>query len=533
MNRLAERVRVQRVGGSEGGVVLVWFALMLVVLLGMGALGIDVAHLYQVKTQAQQAADAAALAGAVYLPEDPAPGAAEASSIASKNGFAVTAANADSVRPSQMNVEVSKTVDNFLAGVLGISTSTVKAKASAEFLKPVAMGSPVNQFGNDPVACAGQHGTPCYPDFWANIAGRQSTKVSGDRYAAESCGGGAENCPGEYDPFGHVFAIEAKTSGTMSVEIFDPAFVAVGDACEAANADLNAIAAAAPTYGQPAARYVPGNTNPNCTGDVDYTTRTTGDEPTTTYTMRGQGPVPPNAQGSPVINSSSCQPATFTGVRNNLTNRFTTNSTPATGISPTVGFRDYFRRWTRVCQVSVTPGTYYLQVQSPTGNGHNRYAVRATIGGSGTNVTVHGDEHMTIYANAPAANTTFHLARIPTGAANHTLVVDLFDIGDASSVGTLTILPPPGATFDSCTFRKGVSGTDDPAPGCSVGNVSSSNGYQGKINQFRVEIPDDYSCADADPDACWVKIRLAFGGGVNDTTTWSARLLGDPVRITK
>ena len=37
--------RTRACGGSEGGVVLVWLALMMVVLLGMGALGIDVAHL--------------------------------------------------------------------------------------------------------------------------------------------------------------------------------------------------------------------------------------------------------------------------------------------------------------------------------------------------------------------------------------------------------------------------------------------------------------------------------------------------------
>jgi hypothetical protein len=234
-----------------------------------------------------------------------------------------------------------------------------------------------------------------------------------------------------------------------------------------------------------------------------------------------------------VINSGSCRPTTFAGVRNNLQAHFAANDVPATGTSSTIGFRDYFRRWTSVCQVSVSPGTYYLQVQSPSGKGHNRFSIRATVGGSASNVQIHGDEHMAIYANAPAANTTFHLARIPSGAAKHTLVVDLFDIGDASSIGTLTILPPPGASFGSCTFRKGISGTANPAPGCSVGNVSSSNGYQGTINQFRVEIPQSYSCNDADPDACWVKIRLAFGGGVQDTTTWSARLEGDPVRITQ
>jgi hypothetical protein len=235
-----------------------------------------------------------------------------------------------------------------------------------------------------------------------------------------------------------------------------------------------------------------------------------------------------------VIDTSSCRPTTFQGVRDRLIDHFNNNDVPADGLNG-VGFRDYFRKWVNICRVSVTPGTYYLQVQSPSGNGHNRFAVRANVSGSTGGVVVHGDQHMAIYANAPTANTTFYLARVPSSAANHTLVVDLYDIGDADSTGTLSIVRPSDAsgTFGNCTFRKGIDGSVTTSPGCSVSGVSSSNGYNGRIDEFRIPVPADYSCTDTDPTGCWFKINLSFGGRVQDTTTWSAHLDGDPVRLIK
>ena len=52
---------------SERGVVIIWTAFFLIVMLGFVALGIDVAKLAATRTQLQNAADAAALAGASAL----------------------------------------------------------------------------------------------------------------------------------------------------------------------------------------------------------------------------------------------------------------------------------------------------------------------------------------------------------------------------------------------------------------------------------------------------------------------------------
>ncbi len=54
---------------GERGVTLVFFTLSLFLLIGMGALAIDLASMYVARNQSQQAADAAALAGAKYFVE--------------------------------------------------------------------------------------------------------------------------------------------------------------------------------------------------------------------------------------------------------------------------------------------------------------------------------------------------------------------------------------------------------------------------------------------------------------------------------
>jgi Flp pilus assembly protein TadG len=56
---------------DQRGQVAIVVALMLVVLLGFAALVVDVGLNWAARTQAQSAADAAALAGVIALPSDP------------------------------------------------------------------------------------------------------------------------------------------------------------------------------------------------------------------------------------------------------------------------------------------------------------------------------------------------------------------------------------------------------------------------------------------------------------------------------
>ena len=75
------------------------------------------------------------------------------------------------------------------------------------------------------------------------------------------------------------------------------------------------------------------------------------------------------------------------------------------------------------------------------GNGNNRFALRVT-GPQRGSVSITGWDHMSIYANYTGATSTFNLVRVIPAAASKNLIIDFFDVGDASAAGTITVLPP-------------------------------------------------------------------------------------------
>src|SRR5256885_8953459 len=147
---------------KERGSTLLLAAFALVILLGMGALAIDVATLYVARTEAQGAADAAALAGAKVFVD------AGCSNAGTCDGFkpqartqakAVGDANevfgqlaniadtdvafpASDTRDPVIQVTIRRAVPTFLAGALqrflgsSGSSSNIVAKATAEAFNP-------------------------------------------------------------------------------------------------------------------------------------------------------------------------------------------------------------------------------------------------------------------------------------------------------------------------------------------------------------------------------------------------------------
>jgi Flp pilus assembly protein TadG len=50
---------------------------------------------------------------------------------------------------------------------------------------------------------------------------------------------------------------------------------------------------------------------------------------------------------------------------------------------------------------------------------------------------------------------------------------------------------------------------------------------------YRVPIPANYTCNYKDPTGCWTRVNFNFPNltSVQDTTTWTAQIQGDPVRL--
>jgi Flp pilus assembly protein TadG len=583
--------------GREAGVVLVWFALLLFALIGITALCVDIGLWYMEALHVQKAADSAALAGAVHLPGDPANATSTARDTAAKNSYTHGDVNGNvqvlatqvATQPNQLEVRVSRTFSGILGAVLGVPDLRITRSATAQYETAVDMGSPASIFANEPITAndgaTWSNVSGFSPNLWANVFGYATPKGNGDARHAHECAAGNDLCTGnvnaEYTDSGYFYRIEADASqrpsgARLAIEVFDPGAVHVGDHCDANNLGDATVGTSVNPWttnngtapNDAAARYDWGDTSnrpagtPNagkfCTGD-----NRDGTPPLTTYLVRANTtPFDPNA--APIVNQGTCSGLQIPGF-NKAFNGGTLNAG-----SPTYDpqMASVFRQWVPVCMLdpSAAPaGDYLLQIRTnvalggsaggpgsaPNTGGSNRFAVRAawvtggssfTIGtytapptyaGNG-GIKIAGVGYMGLYANAAAGASApnFYMARVLPGG-NQTLRVRLFDIGDCGGCAgspTLTFKKPGGANWDSCKVRIGDSNAFVTYTPCSF--PDTANGLWTTVD---IPIPNSYSCSIATATDCWTTMTYALGGSgaLNDTTTWSAQILGNPVRLVK
>jgi hypothetical protein len=515
---------------------------MLTVLLSFCAFAVDVGNWYYTGQRAQRAADAAALAGVTSLPHDPTTAFAQALSQSARNDFAdggvTTVAPSLDGRPTRLRVTVKTTVKNQFGWLMGMPETTVSRSAVADYAGPVPMGSPCNEFGQDPEPGANKS-TNCSSTgaFWANVGSKTATKVSGDAFQNGVCASGNDGCSGstntDYDPNGYVYLINITSPVTnLRIQAFDPAQVVVGDHCTAGNLAVaqNLGASAPPGITDASSRYAPGDGS-WCTGDT--TINSASGLVRTRFTVYSPGANAWDPLSWPVACSQQFQP--FNGDLGVALN-------PGSGALYNVNnVADNFRRWVDVCTVSgvVPPGTYAIQVKtnglgSDAEGGHNRFALRAFGSGAADKdaISIAGFNKMAMYGNTPSGTSRFFLARVPSGAHGQLFNVRLFDIGDGATSGsTIKVLPPSetGGSFTGCVGTGPAIGTGNLVD-CTI-NVNGT--YNGKWEKISVPIPSSYSCNDTSPTGCWVRLEFYYGSGSTpqDTTSWTASIEGDPVRL--
>ncbi len=544
---------------DESGYVLVLMAVLLPVLCGIAALVIDVGFWYVTGLREQRAADAAALAGVPFLPADPDRARSTALEVSRANDFTHGAGTVQVVAEpsgSRMRVTVSSTVKNIFGPLLGISETTVTRTAVADYAGPVPMGSPCNEFGNAPDTqdkngssqtgtCGGKR------NLWAAVAGPGTSKTTGDAYQSGVCGSSDDHClstrPGvrndDYDQDGFFYLIRLKNPvAQLRVEAFDPALVGVADDCNSNLANATTADNSRIPGNQEKDRYASGLGSEFCTSDVRMTA--SGNVPTpevsTRFTVYRAGPDVREPKKGATVVDSDCQ-QTFQGYNGPLKDIL---NGPAPG-----SFGDYlatvFRQWVGLCTIpGASAGDYLVQVKtnglgpdyqggdSNAGAGINRYALRAytTSGGKAANseITLTAIDKMTLFGNTNV-EPNFFLAKLPPGSGGKTLDVSVYDAGDAGQPGHIRILAPADSntTFANCTGEGHTTGT---LPDCSVA-VNNSSRYQGKWQTVHVPIPAGFTCDYAAADGCWVKLAYDYPGSVQDTTSWTVNMQGDPVRL--
>ena len=139
---------------GERGQIVVIFAGAIIAFVALSAIVIDVSWYWSNSLRMQRAADAAALAGVVWLPENVPSARAAAEAEATKNGYTTSSvtgvtvtAEADKSNSRRLVVTVSGPVNTYFARVLGLTSLNASRTSKADFVLPVPMGSPQNYYG--------------------------------------------------------------------------------------------------------------------------------------------------------------------------------------------------------------------------------------------------------------------------------------------------------------------------------------------------------------------------------------------------
>ncbi|HJS72040.1 MAG TPA: pilus assembly protein TadG-related protein [Acidimicrobiia bacterium] len=502
---------------DDRGAALVFVAISLVLLMGMAAFGTDLAWFYLNAARIQRAADAAALAGVVWLPGEPTTADNTAFSIANQNGYGNGVDNAIVLpeevagEENQLQVTIDDTVPTFFLKVLGFDSMTISRSAIAEYIPPLKLGSPSNQFGN---ACdpdyEGDPGFPadCGDNFWANIHGWFTHTSFGDAFAGH-CQGGSnddENCPANEiaRDTGYLYGIEA--SGNFTLQFVDLAFH---------------------------------NTSGGVTTADQHRTGDRGCEDWGPSTSASCGP-------TMIVNLYSPDPTPL-DLTDNGAPVCTATIPPAAQIQEQVAGNGVPYSWQTPsgagCWTQSGTGIWVAQVlhQYPGATndraGLNRYSVRSTTG----KLFALGD--FSIYNNSTGSTTAFHLAEVPDFYAGKTFVVEMFDPGEfTSGTGALQVMGPDGSIWNDGECRKYARPVADPdgpwalfdtiAAGSQCIESTTPSEYNNRWLKFEIDLPPTYTCNQA-AGACWWKINYVYPGGssVQDTTTWRAYMIGNPIHL--
>lgn len=487
----------------ERGAALPLVALMMFVLLGLAAFAVDLGWFYLHATRVQRAADAAALAGVIHMPQDFPKAEADALEVASINGYTNAAGTEVAVlevpdQPTQLEVRITDTVPTFFLKVFGRSEQVITRAARAEYIPPLPLGSPTNQFGNrcDPrnSDCKNQ------PNFWANIHGKYTQRGMGDAFGPACAGGSGDSC-GATNPLyrerGYLYGIEAQPGTAFTIWFVDMEFR---------------------------------NTSGGFTGTSDD--HRTGDR----GCENGAWGASTSSQCGQTVRTRlyAPDPDPLDVSNNTLLCEHIWTPQPQTADTSTASYQPQSPKPCFTVNAA-SEGIYVLQVEvlEPSQkkfSGLNRYGLFV----EGTNAKLYGLGDISIYNNFSGSVSSFYLAEVKENYRGKTFVVEMFDPGEGN--GTVQLMAPDGAgwsVFGSCrmfTRAKGVmtgpwtdEGTRIP---CQY--PSSTSLYDDRWIRLEVQLPENYTCS----SNCWWKINYVYPSGTNnDTTTWRAYIVGNPIHL--
>jgi hypothetical protein len=522
---------------KQAGQIVVIFALMLTVLIGLVGIAIDTTYAWREALRVQRAADAASLAGVVYMPGDFTSASSTALAESAMNGMpanSITTVVPAKVAsdPRELRVTVTTQVPTFFSRIFGINAFTVSRSSTAVYILPVPMGSPENYYGSfgtykvngSDTALTGPAGQAMNSrGFWGSVLSQGADIVNGDAYMPKNNGSGANPNPQDTTNYYNYAVYMPPGSTAGHVWIFDPGFCDT-DQTQGTGETWFSGSAGMSTW------YELYNTN-NQPYNLGAQTDLGGSG--TLFTNEAYSDSAEGGSGG-----SSCKAGAITLNTNGeyyhdkwweLTGNaggFGANTTLSGGAAGT----------TYRIHVTTDPG----DTTQDSVNAQNNYSIFATD--TGTPPQVYGIGAMQMYTPLPGnTNSTFYLAQIDQqSGAGKTIEISLWDPGDTGNLtAALSIQQPTSAGWSSINFNWSAAKVASSGANCTgnsgglVSSVTTSSGgthiFNGCWLTLDIVIPTTYTA----PQSGWWKITYAMTGSGNSTdeTTWQVSIRGNPVHI--
>jgi len=492
---------------NERGAILVVTALMTVVMIGMAAFSVDLGWLFYRATETKKAAEAAAIAAVVHMPDTAEP---MASGTVLMSGDAVDAANAIAAEhgqsvtqirrwssAAQIRVDMTDTVPTFFMTLFGIDTVTFDRYAIAEQLPPLKLGSDTYYLGSQPNG--GGSSLNIDEHYWLALNGERRQKEDGDPFSTRctTANHDQQTCQGSNPNFR------------------DPAYY------YAVDVDSSAVGQSVRVWLFDAPQYESGNNLPQDTG---ATAGSSSIDDVVHFDLYRPDATP----GDPTDNSAS-----ISGCDENY-------GTGHPGADS----------WNLLCQFTPTSTGIHVLAIRITGDDTAISAFSMGITNAGntprSDVSIYGLGFMSLWMRDVGSTPSFKIVKLEEIYAGTELVISVFDPGDitGNAFGTLTFVGEPGIENLECKVRvSNHAGTpttgwiNDDGTGSGgeqcylITKNGNSGGNQGIYNnqwvEFAFQVPSDYTCT-----SCWINVNYAFSSGnPTDRTTWGARINGTPIHL--
>ncbi|MFV0259587.1 MAG: pilus assembly protein TadG-related protein [Acidimicrobiales bacterium] len=513
---------------NEAGYILPMSALIIIPLMIFAAFATDVGYWYVRADEAQRTADAASLAGTVWLPDE-AKAVEVAHETAARNGYrspewvathggqanATITVNTVANRTG-LQVDIDVKAESFFGAVV-LDEIAIERQAIATQSDPVKMGNPTNGLGTGNLTVS-ELGQPS-DGVWLSVTGWcydhqngdpfgvgfiGTAAAGGDPYAACTGPNGGDNPTYDEDAYTYVIDVPPG-AGQVVVEVFEPGLCYDTDPTDAYN-----------------------SANDWSDNGPQLRTRLYANDSTYLYHTD-------NLEAAPVRDitwsKSTCK----------------------------YKLSAYSRWWPMhvIPSGTVGEGRWYLRTSTTpnaTETGKNDFAIRARrlteteLCSSLTDPTcpqVYALEWLPVWRppfDGSGAAAEFYLAEISEQYAGRDVTITMFDPGEG--MDNVQFLDPFGNSvkFDqklvNCAVGKMCSNptqwpdttpaANDQCSGDPCLEVTDAR-FQDQWIQVTTRLPADYSCS----SDCWWKIRYTPEGtaSVNDRTTWSVKVVGGPVHL--